>query len=1044
MNRKLTTIVLILLLCHINTMATCINIGVVETIGQQSKRRWIKGVITDPKGETLPGANVIIKGTTKGVITGVDGSYEILVTNEDELIFSFIGFDSKIVKVGSKMQLNVQLSIMHNELEDITIVAFGKQKKESVIGSITTVKPSELKVPSSNLTTALAGRMSGVISYQRSGEPGQDNAEFFIRGVTTFGYKKDPLILVDHNEVSSTELSKLHPDDIASFSIMKDATATALYGSRGANGVILVTTKEGKEGKAQINVRLEESMSMPTQKVKLADPIQYMYLHNEAIKTRDPLRPAMYSETRIDRTKAGVNPDVYPTTNWYDELFKNYALNKRMNLNISGGGKVARYYVAGSLSSDNGLLKVDPKNNFNSNIDLKRYMLRSNVNISVTKTTKVNVRLQGAFDDYTGPIDGGSAIYGKVLQSNPVLFPAFYKPDDKNKNTQHILFGNAESGNYNNPYADMVKGYKNYTTSNMSAQFELHQDLDFLLKGLSLRGIFNTSRYSYFDVSRFYNPFLYKIATYDEQSNDYSLELLNQNTGTEYLNYKEGKKNVNSTTYFEGAINWSNTFGKHSFGTLLVGTMRQHLTANAGDLQKSLPYKNISIAGRSTYSYDSKYFIEVNFGYNGSERFSKKERFGFFPSAGLSWMVSNEPFWKSNLSSTFNKFKFKATYGISGNDAIGSANDRFFYLSNVNLNDSNKGASFGTEKGYHNNGVSISRYANDNITWETAKKLNLGTEIGLWNSLELQVDLFQEKRNNILMTRSSIPTTMGLQASSRANVGEASSKGIDLSLNLNHSFNNDFWLTAMGNFTYAKSQFDVYEEPSYANTPWRSRIGYSLNQTWGYVAERLFIDASEIKNSPTQIGNYMAGDIKYKDINGDGKITEMDKVPLGYPTSPEIVYGFGFSFGYKGFDFNCFFQGLDRESFWINADATSPFINNQSALLAVYADDHWSEDNRNSYALWPRLSDEKISNNLQTSSWFMRDGAFLRLKSLEIGYSLPQNLISKVKLNNLRIYLSGTNLLTFSKFKLWDPEMGGNGFAYPVQKVYNLGLKFTF
>ena len=1022
-----------------------------KDVNEIFQKEPVKGKVTDLDGKPLPGVTITIVGTTRGVITDTDGTYSIDAAPSDKLVFSFIGMESQIIDVGNQERIDIQLKDKSQELDDITVVAFGKQKKESVIGSIATVKPAELKVPSSNLTTALAGRVSGMISYQRSGEPGRDDAQFFIRGVTTFGYKKDPLILIDNNEATTSDLARMQPDDIASFSIMKDATATALYGSRGANGVILITTKEGTEGKAQMNIRFEESLSMPTQMVELADPITYMLLHNEAIRTRNPLQAVPYSQNKIDNTINGGNPFVYPANNWYDILFKDQTLNQRLNFNLSGGGKVARYYLAGSLVNDNGVLNVDKRNNFNSNISLKRYMLRSNVNINVTKDTEVIVRLHGAFDDYTGPIDGGNDMFNRVMRTNPVLFPPYYDPDIANSQTQHILFGNYGTGNYNNPYADMVKGYKNYTTSQMLAQAEIKQKLDFITEGLSLRAMFNTSRYSYFDVSRFYNPFYYQVGSYDKANDTYVLSIINEESGTEYLGYNEGIKDIRSTTYFESALDWNRTFSdKHALSSLLVFTMREQLVANAGDLQRSLPYRNIGLAGRATYAYDQRYFLEANFGYNGSERFSKKERFGFFPSVGLAYLVSNEKYWTENLKRIFNKVKLKVTYGLVGNDAIGDENDRFYYLSNVNMSNDDRASSFGTYGnmgGYTLPGISISRYANDDITWETAKKLNAGIELGILGQLDIDFEVFSEYRSNILMTRSSIPTTMGLTAGIRANIGEASSHGVDLSMNYNHSFSQDFWLTGMANFTYATSEFKVYEEPLYMDAPWKSRVGYSLNQVWGYVAERLFVDEEEVRNSPTQFGDYMAGDIKYKDINGDGKITELDQVPIGYPTSPEIVYGFGLSSGWKQLDFSFFFQGLARESFWIDAPnerSTSPFINNQHALLQAYAEDHWSENNRNIYALWPRLSGEYVANNLQTSTWYMRDGSFLRLKSIELGYTFPKRILTKAKLRNLRVYLSGTNLLTFSKFKLWDPEMGGNGLGYPIQKVYNLGVQLSF
>lgn len=1008
----------------------------------------LKGKVIDDTGEPLPGANILLVGDTRGVVTDIDGSFVIDVSIGDKLTVSYLGMEDQIINVEDKRDIVIIMKSKTDELEEVTVVAFAKQKKESVIGAITTVKPSNLKVPSSNLTTALAGKIAGVIAYQRSGEPGKDNADFFIRGVTTFGYKKDPLILIDNNEVTTLELSRLQPDDIAAFSIMKDATATALYGSRGANGVILVTTKEGAEGSAKVDIRFESSMSQPTKMVELADPITYMKLHNEAVLTRNPMGVLPYSQQKIDNTIAGTNPYVYPSTDWYNELFKKQTFNYRANFNVSGGGKVARYYIAGSYISDNGVLKVDKKSNFNNNISLNRYMLRANVNINVTKTTEAVVRLSGSFDDYTGPIDGGAELFSKVMRTNPVLFPASYAPDKANMHTKHILFGNAEKGQYNNPYADMLKGYRDSRTSQMAAQFELKQKLDFITEGLSLRAMFNTNRYGYFDMSRQYAPFFYRIGSFNKPENSYTLAALNEQSGRETLDYVQGNKVVNSTTYFETATNWIQTYkDRHSIGAMLVFTLREYMTSDASTLQQSLPSRNVNFAGRATYSYDSRYFFEANFGYNGSERFAKKERFGFFPSVGLGWLMSNEPFWNTNMKNTINKLKLKATHGLSGNDAIGNPSDRFFYISEVDMNNEGKQSSFGTYGNYGGqtlNGISISRYSNEDITWETARKTNFGIELGLFDKIELQADYFIESRWNILMPRASIPTTMGLQAEVLANVGKAKSSGVDLSLDYNHVINKDFWLTGMANFTYATSQFEVYEEPKYSNAPWKSRIGTSLNQGFGYVAERLFTDEEEIRNSPTQFGNYMAGDIKYKDINGDGKITELDMVPMGYPTSPEIVYGFGLSGGYKQWDLSFFFQGLARESFWIDASATTPFVDGQNALLKAYADSHWSEENRNLYALWPRLSYQKVENNLKPSTWFMRNGSFLRLKSLELGYTVPVNLVKKIFVKNLRVYFSGTNLLTFSSFKLWDPEMGGNGLGYPVQRVFNLGAQISF
>jgi TonB-linked SusC/RagA family outer membrane protein len=1013
----------------------------------------ITGVVKDSTGTPLPGVSILVKRTGKGpaigTVTDVNGKYALTIPDDAKaLVFSSLGMKSVEVEINNRTSINVTMQSENAKLNDVVIVAFGKQKKTELVGAVTSIKPADLKIPSSNLTTALAGKLAGVIAYQRSGEPGADNADFFIRGVTTFGYKVSPLILVDNIESTSTDLARLQVDDIASFSIMKDATSTALYGAKGANGVILITTKEGKEGKASLSVRVENSLSQSTRDVEFADPVTYMTLANEASYTRNPLGGYLYQQTKIDNTIRGTDPVAYPTTDWQKMLLKDFTMNQRYNLNVSGGGKTARYYVAGALSQDHGIMKVDPMNNFNSNADLKTYSLRSNVNINLTKTTELVTRISGTFDDYRGPIKSGTSIYNEIVNSNPVLFPAQYGVTEDTKFVRHIMFGNYGDGEFNNPYASLQKGYKDYSQSTMSAQLQLSQDFSFITQGLTARAMVNTQRYSYFDVSRFYNPYYYSMGNYDKVSKTYMLRGLNElavpasgiPVGTEYLGYQEGAKNISTSFYSEAAVNYKRSFNKvHSISGMLIGIAKSSLVGGAGDLQSSLPFRNLGISGRFTYVYNDRYATEFNFGYNGSERFHTSHRYGFFPSAGVAYTVSNEGFWKP-LKEVMPIFKLRATYGLVGNDQIGSPTDRFFYLSNVDMNSAANGAVFGTLTDNSLSGVNITRYANNDITWETAKKFNFGIEANLFNKLGIQVDVYNERRTNILMTRASIPSTMGLAAIVRANVGEASSHGVDVAFDYSQNIGSDLWIKGMANFTYATSKFQVYEEPLYAEKN-KSHTGYSLAQTWGYIAERLFVDDKDVAYAPKQnFGPYGAGDIKYRDVNHDGKITSLDEVPIGFPTSPEIVYGFGLSAGYKRFDLSCFFQGLGRESFWIDGVATSPFVNNQGALLKAYADNHWSEENRNIYALWPRLSTTVNVNNTQKSTWLMQNGSFLRLKSLEVGYTLPKSVTKKAHLSNARFYLNGTNLLLWSNFKLWDVEMGGNGLGYPVQKVMNLGV----
>jgi len=1014
----------------------------------------VNGIIKDENNNPLTGVSIKVKGQSiNGTTTDINGRYVIAIEKGQSLIFSMVSYQTKEIENISDSVLDIVLDPASTAIDDVVVVAFGTQKKKEVIGAMTSVNPADLKVPSSNLTTALAGRVAGMIAYQRSGEPGADNADFFVRGVTTFGYKKDPLILIDGVEFNSTELARLQVDDIASFSIMKDAAATSLYGARGANGVILVTTKQGKEGPAKVSFRVENSISSPTQEVQLADPVTYMRLQNESILTRDPLGASLYSQGKIDNTAAGNDPLLYPANDWKKMLLNDMTMNQRYNMNVSGGGQVAQYYFAGTFNQDNGILNVDNRNNFNNNIDLKTYLLRSNVNVNITKTTQAGVRFYGSFDEYTGPLDGGTAMYNKIMRSNPVMFPAFYPTLDKYSYIQHIMFGGTDlREGLINPYADMVKGYRDYSKSLMMAQFELKHNLSYLTEGLNFRVMANTTRNSYFSMSRFYNPFYYTINNYDKNTGDFTLQNLNPDGGREELSFSEGDKTVSSNFYMESALNYSRGFGKHNVSGLLVLLMQQNLTGNAGSLQLSLPSRNLGVSGRGTYSFDDKYFAEFNFGYNGSERFDKNNRFGFFPSGGLAWQVSNEPFW-DGIKSFIPTLKLRGTYGLVGNDAIGSASDRFFYLSEVNLNSSTAGGVFGENLDYNINGVAINRYANPDITWEIARKTNLGFEMNLFDRIDIQADFFKEYRTNILMARSYVPSVLGLATTTKANVGKASSKGFEFSVDYKENFSQDTWLSARANFTYATSKFEVYEEPIYTNAPWKSRVGHSINQTFGYIAERLFVDDQEVANSPTQ--NFgtsvtMGGDIKYRDINNDGTISELDMVPIGNPTSPEIVYGLGFSFGHKKFDISAFFQGLAQESFWIDTSMPSntninsvPFINDQQ-LLQAYADSYWNDQTRNIYAMYPRLSNNYHQGNMQTSTWFMRDGAFLRLKNVEMGYNFTKGIVKRIGLNNLRLYGSGTNLFTWSAFKTWDVEMAGNGLGYPVQRVYNMGVQVSF
>ena len=1035
--------------------------------GATAQTSIIKGTVVDPEGTPLPGVTVQVKGKTNGTATTLDGKYALAnVSPNDELEFLYIGFEKQTIKVGNQQEINVVMKEDATELEELTVVAFQKQKKESVISSITTVSPKELKVPSSNLTTAFAGKLAGLIAYQRSGEPGMDNADFFIRGVTTFGYSTQPLILIDGLESTKEDLARVDPDNVETFSIMKDATAAALYGSRGGNGVILITTKTGKKGKISISARLESQVSTPTKLNTFLDGVTYMEMYNEALRMRNPHAPLTYSKEKIEGTRRNLDPEAYPNVDWYNTLFNDAVVNYKANLSATGGGEVAQYYLSVAYTNEKGLLKVDPLNNFNNNINIDRFNVRANVNFNLTKTTKAALKMYQLYDIYNGPMTSASDLFTMVMQTNPVTFPPTYtKPDDM-KFIKHTMFGTASStSNIPNPYAQMVRGYKDQVSSTNQAQFSIEQNLDMLTKGLMIRALAATNIYSRTATYRYFYPFYYTmVPEVSELGVSHKLSIANE--GYETLTASIDPPIDYSSMYFEGAMQYDRVFKKHSVGGLLVATsyngineyLKEYLkdpgkNTLLNDVLRTLPSRNIGLAGRATYNFDSRYYLEANFGYNGSEKFSKKYRWGFFPSMGLAWNLTNEPFYSDIWKKYVNLLKLKFTYGYVGTDALGHANDRFYYFSLVEGNDGNYGYTWGEDftRGY--SGYSISRYANNNISWEISEKTNYGIELGLFDKMTLQVDYFTEFRDRIYMNLDFLPETMGLTAPSMGNIGQVDSWGIDGSLDMNWAVNKSFWITSRLNYTFARNILKQNGEPDYYYK-YRSSIGLPHTQCWGFVAERLFTDYEDIRNSPPQFvaketlqyneqDAYAPGDIKYVDINKDGKIDDNDRVPIGYPDSPEIIYGFGVSMGYKHFDLSLFFQGSARSSFFIQPATIAPFVGQRNALQII-ADDHWSYDNPDPHAFWPRMSVTHVENNVYNSTWWLRDGAFLRLKTLETGYTIPNSIISKYGIRDIRFYFSGSNLFCFSKFKMWDPEMGGNGLKYPTQRVFNLGLQFTF
>lgn len=998
----------------------------------------VTGTVVDAMGP-ITGASVTIKGKkgTVGVVTDINGQFTLDgIKKGDVLQISFIGYITQEITYTGK-PIHITLIEDSKSLDEVVVVGFGSQKKASVVGAVQTVKASELRVPSASLSTSFAGRIAGVIAVQRGGEPGADGANFWIRGISTFASNTQPLIFIDNVEVSSGDLNALSPEVIEGFSILKDATATALYGARGANGVMLITTRNGKDmEKARVNIRVQNSFTQPTKTVKIADGVDYMIARNDAILNRTPNAQPYYSEEVINGTRNRLNPYIYPNVDWENYLFKDFTTTQSANVNVTGGGKRATYFLSATLNNDNGMLKEDPQNTFNNNINQLRLSLQGNVGVTLTPTTKANVRLNAQVLDYSGSAAGTGAIYQAMFEAPPVMFAPVIPAQN---GEDYILFGNRNggpvAGRYRNPYAEMVRGYSKRNESTMIASLDIEQDLKFVTPGLKIKGLVSFKNWATTNVVRSFNPYFYGIKDYEVGADGqytYTYEAITK--GSKALTTSPSNGGDRLLNY-QLSLDYARTFAeKHNVGAMFVYLQRDYNQNSPADFYATLPTRNQGIAGRVTYGYDNRYMIEANFGYNGSENFEEGKRFGFFPSAAIGYNISNENFF-SPLRNVISNLKIRGSYGKVGNS---STDGRFPYLTYVNLN----GASytFGDTWQTTGTGAVITRYGAAGARWETGIKADAGIEIGLFNSLNITIDWFTETRKDIFMKRNIIPAESGIIGDLRpyANLGKVKNGGIDLSIEYNKAFKKDFIVSLKGNLTYAKNKVLEADEPIYPeNESYRSGIGKPVEKYSyiGLIALGLFKDEEDIANSPEQTfsPDLKPGDIKYKDLNNDGKIDGNDVTQIGYPKVPQIVYGFGGSLQYKKFDFSCFFQGVAQTSLMM--ENIHPFTSDQTTLLDFVAKNYWKQEAPNPNAEYPRLiGNLDTHNNTKSSTYWLRDGSFLRLKNIEVGYTY------KV----VRLFLSGQNLLTFSPFKYWDPELGGGkGLTYPNLRVVTIGLQLT-
>lgn len=1011
-------------------------------IEQQQKKQLLQGLVKDEQGNPIIGASIQLKGTGTGVITDLDGLFQIQIVGKNTiLVISYIGLITQEIKVGDRLSVTVQLKEDAKALEEVVVTAFGAtQKKETMVGSIQQIRPSDLKVPSSSLSAGFAGRMAGVVAVQRSGQPGADGADFWIRGKSTFSGATSALIVLDGVEISSADLNALDPEVIESFSILKDATATAMYGTRGANGVMIVTTKSGQDLlKPIINFRFENAVTQLTSVPEMVGGVDYMRLYNEALTTRG-ITTGLYSDTKITATEQGLNSLAYPNVDWYEEMFNKNAMAQRFNFNIRGGKKTVTYFMSASVKHDSGNLKSLSKDffSYNNNINVMRYDFVNNLNIQASNTTKVSLGLNVNLRDWKGPSAGVDGIFSMAREASPVDFPILY-PARTGKEL-YALFGGMSGGIYNagyrNPVAEYVVGYKKQFASTVNANFQVDQDLKMITKGLKIHALVSFKNWSSTEVVRKagYNQF--QMNNYNSETEEYSLSRVGNEQNT-VLN-TTGSATGNRRLFFQAYLDYKRKFGMHDVNAMFLYNQDQLDNNKPDNLLQSLPRRKQGLAARLSYAYNDRYLAEVNFGYNGSENFAKNNRFGFFPSIALGYNISQEKFWEP-ISNVISHLKVRGSYGLVGNDGI---DERYAYLEDIALSSVDWKYTTGVNQNVNLQGPVWNRYYNPNLTWEVGEKLNIGVDMQLFHQLNLNVDVFKEVRSQIYMQKvNTVASFIGTGATKiYENSGKMKNVGFDVSVDYNKQVNKDFFVSFKGTFTYAHNTILARDEPPFQQYPNLSSVGGSLGQHLGYMADGLFRDEADLKSQEQTLGYIpQVGDIKYvdqPDANGnyDGIINANDRVHMGYSEDPEIVYGFGPSMKYKDWDFSFFFQGVARTS--IMMSGFHPFGKNATrGVMKFIADDYWSENNPNSNAAYPRLTRDTNDNNTVTSSYWLRNGAFLKLKNAEVGYTFKM----------FRAYLSGSNLLTFSPFKHWDPEMGGgSGMKYPTQRVFNIGVQFTF
>lgn len=998
----------------------------------------VSGKVTNTQGEALPGVTIVEKGTTRGTVTDFDGNYSISVARGTVLQFRFVGMEVREIEVGSQRNIDVQLQSTMMDLQEVQVVAYGQQKKVTITGAIASIDSEELlKSPTASVANSLAGKVTGLSTIQFSGQPGADDPAIYVRGVASLSEgRSQPLMIVDGVERSFMQLD---PNEIESISVLKDASATAVYGVRGANGVIIVTTKRGEVGKANISASFSSGLQQPTRLLDFADSYTYGTMYNEAQMNDDPSlteNDVMFSPEALEAFRTGSDPLIYPNTDWIDYILRPSAMQYKGNVNISGGTEKVKYFVSVGYLQQDGLFNTFDSQ-YDYNFSYNRYNYRTNLDIDVTNTTKVGITAGGRVGVTNQPNakDGMDQLFRLIYWSVPHSGPGIVDGKYLVSNNDYIPMQKKDGLD---PFYG--RGFTNRLDNTLNFDIDLVQDLKFVTEGLSFRTkiAYNTN-YVHSKIrnssAASYLPYYRKDV--DENAAADDMSIVYRKSGSDgNLGYNEsfGK---GRNWYMEAGFNYNRTFGSHNLGGLVLYNQNKvYYPAQFREIPAGL----VGLVGRVTYDYNTRYLLDFNIGYNGSENFARERRFGFFPAFSAGWIISEENFFEA--IPLIDYMKLRASYGLVGNDKIGG--DRFLYLPDSYILSSG-GYNFGTDNPNNQTAASEGQIGNPFVTWETARKQNLGVDLKLLNGmLGVNFDYFLENREDILTYRGTVPGYVAYNLPA-VNIGEVKNKGFEVETRWNQKVNGNlrYWINL--NVSHAKNKIIFMDEVP-QNEEYLYRTGHAVSQPFGYIFDKFFSDSDIGSESvPDHQYDLQPGDMVYQDLNDDGVINQDDQRAIGHPQYPEYTFGANLGFQWKDLDFSMSWAGATNTSRMLDETYRVAFGATQDrSLLQYMADGRWTPETAGE-ATYPRMTLIGQNNNTKPSDFWLRDASYLRLKNLEIGYNFSGSFLKRFGISQFRTFVNGYNLLTFDSLIITDPESRtGDRSAYPLTKVYNIGFKVNF